>query len=790
MGEPRAKLTRVYGAALLALALVGYFGWLLAGQPGSATLSFFADTDTVMVVVAAGAAFTTAVSAQLTRGRVRAAWLSLTIGLTGFTLGAAIWRYYQVAGRVAPFPSVADIAYLILPIAAGTTLLLLSTGLSRTSKTRLMLDGICVAASFSIIVWVMVLDEVFRTPAHEQLKIGVSLAYPVLDAAVLTIAVVVLTRARPGQRRTLVLLTAAMVCIAVADGAFVYLAATQRHVNPDIVDIGWLVGLLLMAVAAAVGRDFSVRETVVAQPPSWASVWLPFIPVVVASLAALLEPPQQVRSAPIMVPSVVLVIAFLIRQLLVMSENRRLLGAVAEQALRDPLTGVGNRIVFRDHLNHAMQMRERDGLSVGVLAMDLDDFKMVNDTLGHPAGDELLNLVAERILGCVRDGDTVARLGGDEFAVLLEGRDDRSQLIAHRVVEAFERPFVLNGQELLVRPSVGLAVAEPDDPDVTAVDLLKRADVAMYAAKRSRTGGVHTFNTEMLLAETTDSELFDRPSAPPRARGAQAVRLLGELRQAIDKFELTLVYQPKFDLRTGAIAGVEALVRWPHPERGVLAPDEFLPLVRRYGLMGRVNDFVVNKALDDVLEWRAAAFHAPVAINIFAPSMADLRLPAMIAAALSDRGLDAGELTVEITEDLFLDNMERTKLVLRQLRDNGVRIAIDDFGSGYSALSYMRELTVDEVKLDRQFIAPMLTDSRAAAVVRAVIDLAGELGLSTVAEGIENAATATWLREHGCHIGQGFFLSPPVPSRQLISMANQPAASLEQVGDLRPTRRR
>ena len=154
MGEPRAKLTRVYGAALLALALVGYFGWLLAGQPGSATLSFFADTDTLMVVVAAGAAFTTAVSTQLTRGRVRAAWLSLTIGLTGFTLGAAIWRYYQVAGRVAPFPSVADIAYLILPIAAGITLLLLSTGLSRTSKTRLMLDGICVAASFSIIVWV------------------------------------------------------------------------------------------------------------------------------------------------------------------------------------------------------------------------------------------------------------------------------------------------------------------------------------------------------------------------------------------------------------------------------------------------------------------------------------------------------------------------------------------------------------------------------------------------------------------------------------------------------------
>ena len=206
--------------------------------------------------------------------------------------------------------------------------------------------------------------------------------------------------------------------------------------------------------------------------------------------------------------------------------------------------------------------------------------------------------------------------------------------------------------------------------------------------------------------------------------------------------------------------------------------------------MGRVNDFVVNKALDDVLEWRAAAFQAPVAINIFAPSMADLRLPATIAAALSERGLDAGELTVEITEDLFLDNMERAKLVLRQLREHGVRIAIDDFGSGYSALSYMRELTVDEVKLDRQFIAPMLTDQRAAAVVRAVIDLAGELGLSTVAEGIENAASATWLRERGCHIGQGFFLSPPVSSRQLIGMANRRVAGLEYVDEVGSTRPR
>jgi EAL domain-containing protein (putative c-di-GMP-specific phosphodiesterase class I) len=227
------------------------------------------------------------------------------------------------------------------------------------------------------------------------------------------------------------------------------------------------------------------------------------------------------------------------------------------------------------------------------------------------------------------------------------------------------------------------------------------------------------------------------------------------------------VYQPKFDLNTAAIVGVEALVRWPHPKRGLLGPDEFLPLVRRYGLMGSITDLVVNQALDDVVRWRADSLEVPIAVNMFAPSMADLRLPGKFAKALADRDLNPSQLTVEITEDLFLDNMDRTKTVLNQLQENGIRIAIDDFGSGYSALSYMRDLTVDEVKLDRNFIAPIPADQRAAAVVRAVVNLAGELGLTTVAEGIETAITADWLREHGCHVGQGYYFSPPLTADRL-----------------------
>lgn len=228
------------------------------------------------------------------------------------------------------------------------------------------------------------------------------------------------------------------------------------------------------------------------------------------------------------------------------------------------------------------------------------------------------------------------------------------------------------------------------------------------------------------------------------------------------------------------------MIRWPHPGRGLLMPDLFLPLVRRYGLMGRVNEFVVNRALADALQWRAASVHLPVAVNIFAPSMADIELPAMIAAALDDWQMEPADLTVEITEDLFLDNMQAAKTGLEHLRGLGIQTSIDDFGSGYSALAYMRELAVDEVKLDRQFIAPILTDARADIVVRAVLNLADELGFVTVAEGIENAETADWLREHGCHVGQGYYFSRPLPPADLLAFVATHRESRTEIGSTQP----
>ncbi len=755
-------------AAVAAVTFAAIAVWILGGWSSGTTLKII--DDIVLLVLAVVAVVLTGLAAGATHGRLRAAWLSMMVGVLGWAIGELIWTYFELKLHQVPFPTVADAAYLVLPVGACLALLLFPAEYTTHSIGRLFLDGLIVAGSLFLVSWVTILGAVYEAGANSRLELIVSLAYPVSDVVLLTVAAVVLVKAGTAQRLALTLLTVGMACIALSDSTFSYLAARDEYASGNPIDIGWAAGLLFITVAAAAGREDAHYDQSAAGLPGWASIWLPYAPLLLAAIVAAANPPRIMQSGPVEAIGALLVAAVLCRQFLAVSENRRLLATVAEQALRDPLTGLANRMLFNDRLNQAMKLRDRDRLSVGVIALDLNDFKLVNDTLGHPAGDELLNRAGERILGCVRAGDTVARLGGDEFAVLIVGTDDHSHLLAHRIAEAFDQSFEVAGHELAMHPSIGLAVAEPDEPEVSAAVLLSRADLAMYAAKRSRTRGVQTFSLEMESLGVVDKNLLRRAPSPRGTSGAGPVHLLAELRRAIGQFELTLVYQPKLDLRTGKIVGVEALLRWPHPERGLLGPAEFLPLVRRHGLMGAVTEFVLNKSLDDAVTWRAASVDVPVAVNIFAPSLSNLSLPASIATALADRGLSASALSVEITEDLFLDNLERTQLVLEKLRQNGIRIAIDDFGSGYSALSYLRDLPIDEVKLDRDFIAPILVDERAAAVVRAVVELAHVLGLVIVVEGVEDAETAARLAEYGCDMGQGYFYSPPVASGELIEL--------------------
>ena len=752
-------------AGIAAAAGVAFAACLLGGWGGESTVRIVAALGLPAFAVFAAAC--SALAARSARDRQRSAWICQTIGLCGWALGEAIWAYYQLVLGMeqSPFPSVADVAYLIFPVGACLALVLFPVGYSGQSRTRLVLDGLIVAGALFAVSWVTVLRSVYDAGGAGRFAVGISLAYPVTDIVVLAVALLVLARARTSQRATLMLLTAGNTLNALSDSAFVNLAAHDAYYSGDLIDIGWVAALLMLSMAALVGRRAPHTEEPKAQVPSRASTWLVYLPL---ALATVVCAPQYLHTpglGTVLVASILVAVAVLVRQYIMVGENRRLLERVADQALRDPLTGLANRVLFHDRLTHAMQLHQRDHQSVTVLSLDLDDFKLVNDNLGHQAGDELLVLAAERILGCVRTSDTVARLGGDEFAVLMEGMADHSRLVAHRVVEAFDEPFLIDGHDLLVRPSVGLAVASAEGPDISADALLKQADVAMYSAKRSRASGVHSFTPDMSLAHSNEHGLASGTSA-----GAPAVRLLGQLRHAIDNGGLSLVYQPKFDLRDDEIVGVEALVRWPHPERGLLGPDQFLPLVREHGLMPSVTEFVLARALDDAAQWYSRGVGVPIAVNIFAPALGDLDLPNQMLRALVGRRLSSDALTVEVTEDLLLDNMGRTRTVLDRLREYGIRVAIDDFGSGYSALSYLHDLPIDELKLDRQFIAPVLVDWRATAIVRAVIDLAHALGLTTVAEGVENAATAARLRDYGCDVAQGYYYSPPLAAPDMLEL--------------------
>jgi diguanylate cyclase (GGDEF)-like protein len=411
-----------------------------------------------------------------------------------------------------------------------------------------------------------------------------------------------------------------------------------------------------------------------------------------------------------------------------------------------------------------MQLRERTAAPVAVLLADLDDFKLVNDSMGHPAGDVLLRAVGERIQDSVRPGDTVARLGGDEFAILVEDAPAIADQIAERVVRVFDEPFTVGGRTVYMRLSIGLAAAV-GDADVSADELFKRADLAMYSAKRAHVGA-RTFTPDM-RRDATEMNSPSQQKKTGRRGGVARIQFLGDLRRAIDERELDLVYQPKISLTTGKAVGVEALIRWPHPEFGLLEPADFLPLVRENGLMEAVTDLVIGRAVEDAAGWKQAGLSLPVAINLSAPSLNDEALPARVLSMLASHGLPPTSLTVEITEDLLLASVVRARTVLDQLRESGIRVAIDDFGTGYAAMTYLHELPADELKLDRQFIAPILTDERAAAIVRSVIELAGEFGLTSVAEGVEDKETAALLTSYGCGFAQGHFFSPPLPAQAI-----------------------
>ncbi|MEH3085344.1 MAG: EAL domain-containing protein [Xylophilus ampelinus] len=431
------------------------------------------------------------------------------------------------------------------------------------------------------------------------------------------------------------------------------------------------------------------------------------------------------------------------REALIERERR-----ITDLAYRDALTGLPNRVLFSDRLQQAIAAAARAEDALAVMVMDLDRFKYVNDTLGHPIGDLLLREVGERLRrALMRATDTVARLGGDEFAVLLPGADlHAARHVARRMRAALEQPMVIDGQLVDVSASIGI-VAYPQHGDGPH-DLMRRADVAMYAAKRAD-GGVAVYD------ERHDNHTLERLS------------LMSELRQAVERDELTLHYQPKLDLASGAVRQVEALVRWDHATRGFVSPDRFVPFAEQTGYIKAITQWVAGRALAQCAEWRARGIALDVSINVSARDLPGGELPGVFAALLARHQLDPSCVWVEITESAVMEDAAQALQTLEQLHALGIRLSIDDFGTGYSSLAYLKRMPVDEIKIDRSFVLGMGRDPDDETIVRSTIDLGHNMGLVVVAEGVEDAAVMERLRALGCDRVQGYHLSKPLPPAQL-----------------------
>jgi diguanylate cyclase (GGDEF)-like protein len=435
------------------------------------------------------------------------------------------------------------------------------------------------------------------------------------------------------------------------------------------------------------------------------------------------------------------------------SVARAMAKQIAHAAEHDFLTGLPNRMLLNDRIGHAITLAPRHSSKVAVLFLDLDGFKYINDSLGHPVGDKLLRSIAKRLVGCVRGSDTVSRQGGDEFVVLLSELQnvEDAAISARRMLKAVAEAHSIDHQDLHITTSIGVSVYPDDGPD--AETLIKNADTAMYQAKENG----------------RQSYQFFKPAMNVRAVERQSVE--ESLRRALQRREFKLQYQPKIDLRTGAITGAEALLRWNHPTRGLVSPARFIPVAEDCGLILPIGAWVLREACTQARNWLDRGLHfSTMAVNVSAVEFRDDNFLECLCEILGETGLDPKYLELELTESVLMKQAEAAASILQILRERGVKIAIDDFGTGYSSLSYLRKFPVDALKIDQSFVRQISTIGDDTAIVTAVIGMARGLKLRVVAEGVETLEELEFLRSYQCDEAQGFYFSRPMPPEHFAEL--------------------
>ena len=731
---------RVWVMGLLAVAYLG-------------ALALTARGSNPVAVVALGLATVWAPVAVcwLTVRRVGARHREALLGAVAVTAQAVGLTSCVVApgGRMSlPFPSPADLAAGLFHVLVLAGLVVAVRRRLRGLESAVWWDcavGSLGAAAVLAVVLGPVLDPALAgVPSVPALF---AIACPVVDSAfVAGVAGIVALGGIGGVRLSSrwALLLAGGLVFSATDVGYALQVAQNAHVAGVRLDAGWAVSLVLVAVWV----DGSERvDRSAASPTRLADGATNMVVPAVATMAALvvLVASSQAR---VLTLAVVLAAATLLaatartqvafRELLRLADVRR-------QAITDELTGLPNRRALYSAGN--ARLLDPPGRRQSLLLLDLDRFREVNDCLGHHAGDLLLIQVGDRLRAHLCPGDLLVRLGGDEFAVLLQDAGhDQAADVATTLRAALAEPFALEGVTLHSSVSIGIALFPDDGIDLTT--LLRKADIAMYRAKSAGVG--HHFYG-------TDDDID----------GAARLRTVQELRTALDDDQLVVHYQPKIDLPGGHVHGVEALVRWDHPTRGLLYPDAFLTLVEESGLMAAMTRVVLTLALDQAAAWHARGLRMTVAVNLAASSLVDADLPGQIGAMLAARDLPPHVLQLEITEESLMADRDRARAILTRLRHAGIQLSIDDYGTGCSSLSYLRELPIDELKLDRSFVFRMADDARAAALVASTIDLAHSLGLRMVAEGVETSVVYAELIRLGCDQAQGYFMSRPVPAAEL-----------------------
>lgn len=746
------------------------------------------------------AAFATAMAAQRVgrspAGRERVAWILFAVGCLGWTVGQGLWSWFElIDGISTPFPALSDYFFLTFTVCTIAALLIFPFDTSSAELSQRVLDAGMVVVALGLVSWMVVIQPVVGSTQEDGLALALLLAYPLGDVAVVVITVLAVTRIVQA-RWPLLLIVAGLVSLSVSDSAFAYLVAVGDY-DGGALDLGWVIGFLLIAVASAVRNGSSARPQVVepavpvpasdvidgeliprpgspagqaitppraAAPPSrWAM--LPYLTVTAVGAVMLIQAASgELPTFAELGVGCFSVVLLLIRQYLVIRENNHLAGQLAssesllrQQAFSDALTGLPNRALFRDRLAHALDLHARDLRHVSVLFLDLDDFKVVNDTLGHARGDELLVRVSERLRGAVRTGDTVARLGGDEFGILMEDSGDPHE-VAGRVLDSLRTSFVLDGRHFDVGASIGVFALQPEDVSLDADLLLSRADTAMYSAKRSGKRRIVGYQAGMQLRELDEIELTD------------------SVRDAVDRGRVTLVYQPIVDLQTGRLAGLEALARLSINGEAV-SPETFLRAAHQAGQLGPLTKALLDTSCGHWAAWtREAGFDDGLRLHVnVAPSqIVSPDFPRMVSEVLAAHRVSPRVLMLEITETGIFADSHAVQEAVSELRGMGISVALDDFGSGYSALSHLQAIRLDAVKIDRSCIDRMNVDPRQETFLRALMRLAGDLDLEVIAEGVERPEQLAALRRLGCTLAQGFLLGRPIASQDVLeSLANR-----------------